>query len=203
MDWRAWRSLFRGWYSKNFEALLWEAIYVLMSFIMNAARTGAAAEKLYNISAAFGRPPTIGKYMPSHPPNFLTSEFVDTGALENVLTLSGEQVTDRLKIGALGISLTTVNDVDDVVQKAATSGHILCRMLDPRAYQKLSSRMASSLETCRIREDGKTVGCMISIEPGPVAKISEPFTPVHIQKIHTEVLQKTPFSKIDKRVIPA
>jgi hypothetical protein len=103
-----------------------------MSFIMNAARTGAAAEKLTIYLRPSDVPRQLANTCRQHPPNFLTSEFVDTGAFEKVLTLSGEQVTDRLKVGALGISLTTVNDVDDVVQKAATSGQILCRMLDPR-----------------------------------------------------------------------
>jgi len=58
----------------------------------------------------------------------------DIGLLRKrtVTAVSGEQVTDRLRIGDLGISLTTVNDVDDVVQKAMTSGQALCRMLDPR-----------------------------------------------------------------------
>jgi hypothetical protein len=46
--------------------------------------------------------------------------------------VSGEQVTERLMAGELGISLMTVSDVDDVVQKALIAGRGLCQMLDPR-----------------------------------------------------------------------
>jgi hypothetical protein len=49
-----------------------------------------------------------------------------------VTAVCGDQVTDRLMAGDLGISLTTVDQVDDVVQKALTAGQGLCRMLDPR-----------------------------------------------------------------------
>jgi hypothetical protein len=49
-----------------------------------------------------------------------------------VTAVTGNSVTNRLVSGDLGISLTVVNDVKDVVQSAVTAGQGLCRMLDPR-----------------------------------------------------------------------
>jgi hypothetical protein len=63
-----------------------------------------------------------------------STPFEDIKLLEKrtVTAVSGEGVTGRLKQGDLEISLTGVNEVNDVVQKAVKAGEDLCRLLNPR-----------------------------------------------------------------------
>ena len=60
-----------------------------------------------------------------------------------VTAMSGVQVTDKLMKCDLGISLMSVDDVDDVIQRGMSASEILCRLLDPRVSNHID-RMISS-----------------------------------------------------------